>query len=130
MKALLHIQLTDAVHEVPYQTVARHIINQYPEVSSFGLDNHSSAEMLDYAREMIERISQLLVLLECYSPDAKPGRLVSLLNTLIRKNPEQIELILLGAHPLVEKMGRTLGERFHIRPDEQELQKITESLLA
>jgi len=130
MKALLHIQLTAEVHEVPYQTTARHIINQYPEVSSFGLDNHSSAEMLDYAREMIERTSQLLVLLECYSPDAKSGRLVSLLNTLIRKKPEHMELVLLGAHPMVEKMGRTLGERFHVRPDEQALQKIKGRLFA
>ncbi len=102
----------------------------HPRVALFELDNYSARQMIGYAQEMIRRSTLILVVVESWSDEANTGNLIRLFNQLSREKPANLQMLLLGRHPLVEKMERPLGDQFRPNANMQQLASMTADLFA
>jgi hypothetical protein len=123
--------LVEDYQQLPFQTAVQQMISKgFQEVDFFGLDNHSAPEMITYAGEMIQRSSQMLIVIEPHSEKAHLAKLIRLFNQLNRKKPLHVYVALLGKHPLVEKMMKTMEARFRLGIDLPQLKLWAASLFA
>ncbi|WKN33181.1 hypothetical protein PZB74_07470 [Porifericola rhodea] len=128
MKVLISIQLAKQWEEVTFMSEAEESLKlRYPFLNTFSLDNFSSADMLDYALEMMNKSERLLVLVESHHEHADLHKLLRFFNILIRKQPNA-KVILLGKHKMLEKMAKGIKDNFYLQPDKEARNTIADCL--
>jgi hypothetical protein len=114
VKVLISIYLTDDKMQVPYQMAAEKLLrSKYPGLYCFNLDNHSATEMLDHALQLLMQEEEVLVVMEAGREGTDVSRLLKLINYMVRKKADNHCLVLVGAHPVLQKMGKALGGYFY-----------------
>lgn len=131
MKAVVHIQLVEDYQELPFQTEFHQFVStEFQEVEFFELDNFSGSEMISYAWEMIQRTTLILLVVESRSGQAYPGKLIRLFNQIVKEKPAHLQIVLLGKHPVIEKIAKPLANQFRPILDRQQLEQIATDLLS
>jgi len=131
MKTVLHIQVVVDFHQIPFDTEVHQLIRtEFPEVDFFGLDSHSTPQMIGYAQSLIEQSAQALIIVDCQSDEAPLGKLIRLFNKLNREKPKHVSVISLGRHPMVEKMVKPLGDQFMQERSMQQIKSMASAFLA
>ncbi len=111
-QALIHITMArEAIfsYQLP---LFRWIEDQPFQITCYDFDNHSEALLSDYAVLLLEHSKKILIVIECEAPAPVQQKSVAikLLNKAVRQKIKEIKLILNGSDPVLEKMGRVLGE--------------------
>lgn len=110
MQALIHI--TVATHPTfSYQIPLPDWVKRQPfDVLCYDFDNHSEAVLADYAIQLLDQSDKVLIIIEYKASSQQRNSIIKLLNKAVRQKNKDIKLILNGTDPVLEKMGKVLGE--------------------
>jgi hypothetical protein len=110
MQALIYITIAENA-TFSYQVPLLDWAKQQPfDVLCYDFDNHSEAVVADYAIQLLNQADKALVVIEYKTPSQQRNSVIKLLNKAVRQKNKDIKLILNGSNPVLEKMGKVLGE--------------------
>lgn len=109
MQVLIHVNLA-APRQIPFElALIRWTKQTLTGVTTFDFDNHSEAILAGYAIDLINQSEKvLLYILNQQGPEAALGGLMKVMQNITRKQGKQINVVLQGAHPMIERMSRAL----------------------
>ncbi len=103
MNLFLHIQITDKPEEIKfYNPVIAFFKEQYPQFTIYDFDNHSDSLIIGYANKLIADSEKTIIYIEAM-PESNFKNLMPLLTSFL-DNPEQLQFILKGNNPRLEKI--------------------------
>ena len=110
MQALIHITIAENA-PFSYQIPLLDWAKQQPfDVVCYDFDNHSEAVLVEYAIQLLNQSDKALIIIEHKTPSQQRSHIIKLLNKAVRQKNNDIRLILNGTDPVLEKMGKVLGE--------------------
>ncbi len=113
MKVLLHIDITETVW-VPYESSLRQWAKaMFPDIIVLNVDNHSSLLLVQQSVQLIKEAKQFLLFFDNPAHNTVSlGVVMKILQTVPHHTfqSQSYQMILLGKHPIIEKMGKVLGE--------------------
>src|SRR4051794_6960065 len=102
MSAIIHIEITespDFVYEKPLIAWAK---NEFKEITTFDMDNHSDSQLFQFAASLIEKEERVAIFIEV-KYEAGSGKFLSLAETII-KNKEKCLVLMNGDSKILQKM--------------------------
>lgn len=103
MNLFLHIQITDKPEEIIfYNPIIAFLKEQKNEFIIYDFDNHSDALIIGYGNKLIADSEKTVIFIEAM-PESNFKNLMPLFTSFL-DNPEQLQFILQGSNPRLEKI--------------------------
>ena len=103
MNLFLHIQITDKPEEIIfYNPIISFLKEQKSKFIIYDFDNHSDSLIIGYASKLIADSEKTIVYIEAM-PESNFKNLMPLLTSFL-DNPEQLQIVLKGNNPRLEKI--------------------------
>lgn len=122
MKLFLHLELRpwrDSGYEKPLLSFASSLSS---DVIGAEIDNQSEGSIIDVVIKLCEQVKQIFILIQA-EPDESIGSTLKLLNHLLRNEKQVHTIVLTGNHEQVEKLLRTLDQRFKKEDDQEKIKE-------
>lgn len=103
MNLFLHIQITDKPEEIIfYNPIIAFLKEQKSEFILYDFDNHSDSLIIGYAKKLIADSEKTVIFIETM-PESNFKNLMPLFTSFL-DNPEQLQFVLKGDNPRLEKI--------------------------
>ncbi len=117
MNSFIQFTLTEKPELSFQQPDVSGIKQEFPQLTTFDLDNHSEEMIVGYAQKLMDESKKVVFYIKA-SEVSSQGGLMKLLSRLVRKKKSAL-LILEGKNALAEKMGKAV--QFHQGNPEKQL---------
>jgi hypothetical protein len=129
MQAVIYFQILNDTHYTYEKPIVNALKQQFPELVNFDFDTQSDKTMVGYAVDLLEKSEKAIVIIEATDGSAN-GIIMFMEKIAIYKN--KCMVLLVGQHPLVQKMLTPLDANQVIQADQEDtfMQKLTQFLSA
>jgi len=122
MKLFLHLELRpwqDTGYEKPLLSFASSLSS---DVIGAEIDSQSESSIIDVVIKLCGQVNKIFILVQA-QPDESIGSTLKLLNHLLRNEHQVHTIVLAGDHEQVEKLLRTLNQRFRKEKDQEKIKE-------
>jgi hypothetical protein len=122
MKLFLHLELRpwqNSGYEKPLLSFASSLSS---DVIGTEIDNQSEGSIVDVVIKLCNQVNQIFILIQA-QPEESIGSTLKLLNHLLRNEQQIHTIVLSGNHDQVEKLLRTLDQRFKKEDDQEKIKE-------
>jgi len=122
MKLFLHLEFRpwqDTGYEKPLLSFASSLSS---DLIGAEIDNQSEASIVDTVIKLCSQVNKIFILIRA-QPDQTIGSTLKLLNHLLRNEHLVHTIVLAGNHEQLEKLLRTLDQRFKKEEDQEKIKE-------
>lgn len=119
MQLLYYIQVKP-LDKINFGNPYNSLLTEVPKLIFLDADNHSEDFVIQQQIKLLEKAENVVLVLDVM-PDAAPGKLVGLMEKLMRSKQLSPLIFLNGSNELIEKMLRLAHTEFHTNLKQEEI---------